>query len=362
MEGRRGPRAAALGIAASLLLASVVGCSASADPEPTTPAESGTWTAEEVAEATGPYAVVPLFAVPKDVENLQLAFLNPGQSYAFFAAWSQGMKDAADFYGVTVSESDLEFKYEEALAAYEQQSVKQPVVVGSGGGAMNETTVQAATANGSKVVLIDGGMEGAVDFGVSDEQVGILAVTTIADLVKERVAADWAGKELLVAGITAASCAPCDARVQASFDEAIAQFGIDESATFRLEPPASSDPTTDAANMVTDFLTAHPDAAVVVVSYGDAPVVGAVNAARSANRGSDVVAIASGGDATSRAALRDPANAGILIGSIDYQPYSEGWNWVEAAIATHLGEPFGEYEVTRVLTAENVDEFYPEDE
>lgn len=350
--------AAALGAAAALTL---VGCATPVAPGDTGSGATGTWTAEEVAEASGSYAVTPLYAVPKDIENLQLAFLNPGASYAFFAAWSQGIQDAADFYGVTVSISDLEFKYEEALSAYEQQSVKQPVVVGSGGGAMNEATISAATANGSQVVLIDGGMEGAVDFGVSDSQVGVLAVTTIADAVKERVAGDWAGKELLVVGISAANCGPCDARVAASFEEAQTQFGIDESATFRLEPPTGTDPTVDAANMFTDFLTAHPNSAVVVVSYGDAPVVGAVNAARAADRGADVIAIASGGDATSRAALRDAGNKGVLLGSIDYQPYSEGWNWVEAAIATHLGDTFAAYEVTRVLTAENVDEFYPED-
>lgn len=358
MRRRQIAGAVALGVAAAVTL---VGCAAPADTGDTGTGATGTWTAAEVAEASGSYAVTPLYAVPKDVENLQLAFLNPGASYAFFAAWSQGIQDAADFYGVTVSISDLEFKYEEALSAYEQQSVKQPVVVGSGGGAMNEATISAATADGAKVVLIDGGMEGAVDFGVSDEQVGVLAVTTIADAVNERLAGDWADKELLVVGISAANCGPCDARVAASFDEAQAQFGIDESATFRIEPPTGTDPTVDAANMVTDFLTAHPDSAVVVVSYGDAPVVGAVNAARAADRGSDVIAIASGGDATSRAALRDAGNAGILLGSIDYQPYSEGWNWVEAAIATHLGDSFGAYEVTRVLTADNVDEFYPAD-
>lgn len=361
METPRTARAALAGLTSILLLGALAACATPAGDSQGGSGEGGIWSAAEVAEASGSYAVTPLFAVPKDVEDLQLAFLNPGRSYAFFAAWSEGMQDAADFYGVTVSESDLEFKYEEALSAYEQQSIKQPVVVGSGGGAMNEVTLQAAVANGAKVVLIDGGMEGALDFGVSDEQVGILAVTTIADAVKEKLDGEWAGRDLLVVGISSASCEPCDARVRASFTEAQEQFGIDESATLRLEPPAVTDPATDAGTVFTDVLTANPDAVVVVVSYGDAPVVGAVNAARAADRGADILAIASGGDATSRAALREPANAGILLGSIDYQPYSEGWNWVEAAIAAHLGETFAPYEVTRVLTADNVDEFYPED-
>ena len=323
--------------------------------------KTGTFTAAEVAKATGEHQVKPLFAVPKSVGDLRLAFLNPGLSYAFFADWSKGMKDAAKFYGVSLDQSDLAFKYENSLSAYEQLSVKQPVVVGSGGGAMNAPTVQAAAANKAKVVVIDGALKGAVDFGVSDKTVGVLAVTTIADAVKKKVAGDWAGKKLVIAGIAASNCEPCDTRVNASFAEAEKTFGITADATFRLEPVSSADPSTDAGNTFTDFLTAHPNQVVVVVSYGDAPVVGAVNAARAANRADDVLAIASGGDATSRAALRDPANEGLLLGSIDYQPYSEGWNWVEAAIATHLGKKFSPYEVTRVLTSKNVDELYPAD-
>ncbi|WP_309616801.1 substrate-binding domain-containing protein [Salinibacterium sp.] len=361
MSIKRIRKAAALSIAATFMLVSVSACATPTDTGSGTDGAEGVYTAKEVAEATGPYQVKPLFAVPKDIENLQLAFINPGESYAFFAAWSQGIKDAADFYGVTVDLADLAFKYENSLSAYEQLSVKQPVVVGSGGGAMNAPTVEAITANDAKVVVIDGAIDGGVDFGVSDDQVGVLAITTIADAVNEKLGGEWADKELIVAGISAANCAPCDARVAASFAEAQSTFGIEESATFRLEPAAGSDPTTDAANQFTDFLTAHPDAAIIVVSYGDAPVVGAVNATRAAGRAADVLAIASGGDTTSRAALRDPANASLLLGSIDYQPYSEGWNWVEAAIATHLGETFSAYEVTRVLTSDNVDELYPDD-
>lgn len=352
---------AAVAVAASLTLVAASACSPPSDVVAQSNAGGAVYTSEEVKKATGAREVKPLFAVPKRVGNLRLAFLNPGKTYPFFASWSQGMQDAARFYGVTVDEADLDFKYENALSAYEGLSVKQPVVVGSGGSAMNAAAVAAAKANQSKVVVVDGPIQGATDFGVSDEIVGKLAISTIADAVRKKQAGIWAGKEILVAGISAASCPPCDARIAGSFAEAESALGISKNATFRLEPPTGSDPTSAAANTFTDFLTAHPHAAVVVVSYGDAPVVGAVNATRAANRSTDVMAIASGGDATSRAALRDPANTGLLLASIDYQPYSEGWNWVEAAIATHLGKGFDPYQVSRVLTPENVNQFYPDD-
>ena len=357
---RKAPPAAL--IAAFALSATLLaGCTPGTNGDSDGTGDGGTWSAEEVAEATGSRAVVPLYAVPKDLPDLQLAFANPGLSYAFFAEWSTGMTDAAEFYGVELDEVDLNFAYETAIDAYEQMSVKSPVVVGSGGGAFSPAVVEAATANGSKVVVIDGAVEGAVDFGVSDAEVGELAVTELADAVDAKLAGDWAGRDLYIGGVSAANCPPCDARVEASFAAAESSWDIPADHQVRLEP-VGTDPTNSAADTFTDYLTAHPDAVTIVVSYGDATVIGAVNAAKSANRPGDVVAMSSGGDASARAALRDPDNEGILIGAVDYQPYSEGWNWVEAAIATHLGDDFGTFTVSRILTSANVDEFYPDED
>jgi len=355
-------RATPLAVAAALAIGAtvLVGCSTGTPSGGDGNGESGTWTAAEVSEASGARQVVPLFAVPKDVGDLQLAFANPGLSYPFFAEWSAGMHDAADFYGVKLDEVDLNFAYDTALSAYEQMSVKSPAVVGSGGGAFNAAVVEAATGNDSKVVVIDGALDGAKDFGVSDKKVGSLAVTTLTDAANEKLAGDWKGRDLYIVGVSAANCPPCDARIEQSFADAAAAWDIPADHQMRLEP-VGTDPTTSAADTFTDYLTSHPDAVTLVVSYGDATVVGAVNAAKSADRAGDVLAVCSGGDASARAALRDPDNAGVLVGAVDYQPYSEGWNWVEAAIATNLGEDFGTYEVTRVLTADNVDEFYPDD-
>ena len=86
-----------------------------------------------------------------------------------------------------------------------------------------------------------------------------------------------------------------------------------------------------------------------------------MTAAKAANRSADILAVTNGGDAAARAALRDKSNAGILVASIDYQPYAEGWNFIEAAIATAMGQKFDTFKVDRVLTAANVDSFYPND-
>jgi ABC-type sugar transport system substrate-binding protein len=345
---------------AALIAAS--GCASSGGPGRTAAAGSGggaAYTAAEVAAATGGYDVKPLFAVPKQLpKKYRLAFLNPGLSYPYFATWSAGMKAAAKFYGVDLDELDLNFNYDTELTQYQQEAVKYPDVIGSQ--VMNEATYNQAAKDGTKIVLIDGSFQNAPHFGVDDQQVGKLAVDTIEAAAKAKMSGAWQGRTVDVVGLTSPNCAPCDARVKASFTEAESVLGIPAARTTMLTPQGQ-DPTTSAGSTFNDFLTAHPNDAVLVVSYGDEPVIGAVNAAKAADRGGDVLAVSNGGDSAARLALRDPSDKGILVAAVDFQPYAEGWNWVEAAIATAMGEKFGTFTVDRVLTAANVDEYYPQD-
>lgn len=318
-----------------------------------------TYSPAQVAAATGTYKVVPIFAVPKTLpEHYTFAFLNPDLNYPYFAIWSQGMQAAAKFYGVTLDQADLGLKYDTELAAFQQVVIKNPSVIGSN--PMNEATYNAATKDGVKIVLIDGTYKNVPHFGVSDQQVGKLSVDSIATQVEAKMSGAWNGRKVDVVGMSEPSCSPCDARVQAALGEAEAKWNTPAADTFRLVPQGN-DPRTSAQAAFTDFLTAHPHDAIVIVYGDDESVVGAVDATKANHRNADVVALSNGGDTTARQALRDPSNAGILLGSVDYQPYAEGWNWIEAAIATEMGKSFGTYNVDRVLTPQNVNQYYPND-
>ncbi|MDT5026336.1 MAG: hypothetical protein QOE61_2762 [Micromonosporaceae bacterium] len=353
---RRGRSAAA--IVAVAMLATACASSTSDTPSPGT-AGGGTFSAAEVAAGSGSYQVKPLFAVPKTLpKKYRIAFLNNGKSNAFFATWSKAMTDAAKFYGVDFEDIDLNFKYENELAAYQQVAVKQPDVVGAN--VMNSAVYNQITKDGAKVVMIDGTFQNVPNYGVPDEQVGQLAIKQLEGPAKAKLDGTWKGRKLVIVGMSAPNCGPCDARVKAAFGQAKTDLGVADSDTFMLTP-AGQDPTSASQSTFTDFLTAHPQDVVLVMSYGDEPVIGAVNAAKAANRGGDILAITNGGDEAARAAVRDTSNKGILVGSIDYQPYAEGWNFIEAAIATAMGQSFSTFTVDRVLTPENVDQFYPND-
>ncbi|MFG1911863.1 sugar ABC transporter substrate-binding protein [Kribbella sp. NPDC048928] len=353
--------ATVVGTACVLLAATA--CSAGGGQDSTSDAagaaSTATYSAAEIASATGTYKVKPLFAVPKTLpKKYRLAFLNPGLSYPYFATWADGMKAAAKFYGVDLDQADLNFKYDTQLDQYKQLAVKLPDVVGSQ--PMNDATYNQARQDKAKLVLIDGSFKDVPHFGVDDKQVGTLSIDTMTAAAKAKLAGPWKGRKVLVAGLTSANCEPCDARVKAAFAQAGSALGI-PAANMTMLTPQGQDPTTSAGTTFNDFLTAHPDDAVLVVSYGDEPVIGSVNAAKAANRDGDILAVSNGGDSAARLALRDPSNAGVLVAAVDYQPYAEGWNWVEAAIATAMGKPFETFRVDRVLTAANVDQFYPGD-
>ncbi len=356
---RRTRLAAIIAVTAATALVAGACSSGSSGTAAKSSGATGDYSAAEVAAGSGSFQVKPLFAVPKTLpKKYSIAFLNNGKSNAFFATWSKGMSDAAKFYGVNFQDADLDFKYENELSAYQQLAVKQPDVVGAN--VMNSAVYNQITKDGAKVVMIDGSFQDVPNYGVPDDQVGQLAIKQLEVPAKAKLAAEWKGRKLDIVGMSAPNCTPCDARVKAAFAQAQTDLGVSASDTTMLTP-AGQDPTSASQSTFADFLTAHPTDVVLVMSYGDEPVIGAVNAAKAANRGGDILAITNGGDDSARAAIRDKSNAGILIGSIDYQPYAEGWNFIEAAIATAMGKSFSPFTVDRVLTATNVDEFYPND-
>jgi ABC-type sugar transport system substrate-binding protein len=322
---------------------------------------SAVYTSAEVAAASGVYKVKPIFAVPKHLpHSYTFAFISPGETYPYFAAWQQGMEAAAKFYHVQLDTADLNFQYQNALSAYQTLALKNPTVIGTGSGPMNAPLYNAIKKNGAKIVLIDAQYANVPWYGVNNTQVGQFAVQLMQKPAQQKMAGSWKGKPLYVVGMSAPNCPPCNARVDASFAEAKTLLGIPSSHDSFLIPPGQ-DPTTSAQSTFSEWLTAHPNDAALVVSYGDEPVVGAVNAAKADNRGGDVLGVSNGGDPVARAALRTSSDNGILVSAIDYEPYQEGWNWIEAAIATELGKPFGTYNVSRVLMSQNVNSFYPND-
>ncbi|WP_394620247.1 sugar ABC transporter substrate-binding protein [Lentzea sp. JNUCC 0626] len=336
-------------------------CSSATGPAAVDKGE-GTFSVDEVRKATNDRVTSPLFAVPKKRDGYTFAFLNPGLSIPTFVEWKNGMKAAAEFYGgVTLVETDLALDYPKSASAFETIAVRNPTIVGTGAGAGTPGLLEAVRKNNMKPLLID--QEPAADkfdwFGVNNVDVGRIGAEALVKKAKERVAGDWAGADVVYLGASVANCPPCDARVRKGGEVVKQELGLKDDKLQYLSPADGSAAAEEAA--ITDFLTAHPNSKVVALGYGDGGAVGALNALNKAGRLKDGLVVSLGGDPSGRAALRDRAMRDTFVGAVDFNPYAQGWNWVEAAIALQQGKPFEAYQVERFLTYDNVNMLYPND-
>lgn len=318
------------------------------------------FTAAEVQQTVEPeHRVTPIYEVPKCLEEkYKLAFLNPGKNVPFFQSWSDGMRDAAKFYGVELFETDLQLKYEDTLNQFQTVSVRQPDAAGmltTAGPALKARTDSANIP----LIPIDIPIEGNEYFhGIPNDKVGAMGGELLAQAAEEKLAGEWDGRNLVFVQVGDNTCEPCNIRVNSALEAARETLDIPDGNVVKLLRTEGLGDKAQTA--MKDALTAHPDDVMLVIGINDGTGVGALQAAKAAGRMDDVLVATLGADEQGRDALRNDAS-GALVGTVDFNPYAEGWTWVEAAIAVLEGEKFGEYDVTDIVTRENVDELYPSD-
>jgi ribose transport system substrate-binding protein len=316
------------------------------------------YTAEEVREAAGPTGrVEPVYAVPKCPEKrYKLAFLNPGKNVPFFQAWSEGMRDAAKFYGFELFETDLQLKYEDTVTQYQTVSARQPDAVGTlttAGPALKARTDQA----GIPLIPIDIPIEGnEYYFGIPNEKVGRMGGELLAEQAAEKLEGKWQGRDLKFVQVGDNTCEPCNIRVNSALEAARETLDIPDGNVIKLLRTEGLGDKAQTA--MRDALTANPDAAMLVIGINDGTGVGALQAAKASGRTDDVLVATLGADEQARDALRNDTT-GAFAGAVDFNPYAEGWTWVEAAVAVLEGEKFEPYDVSDIVTKENVDELFP---
>ncbi|HEY6570651.1 MAG TPA: sugar ABC transporter substrate-binding protein [Candidatus Limnocylindrales bacterium] len=332
---------------------------ASAPAESSSAAASGDrHTPEEVDAATGEHHVSSIYAVPKTLkEKYLLAFLNPGRSVPFFVDWSDGMNAAADYYGVDLIETDLDLKFENTVSSYESISGQDPDVLGTLTTAGVALKAQADKV-GLPIIPIDIAIEGNPYYlGVPNEKSGQFAGDYIAKAAAAKLAGDWAGRNVVYIGLGSTN-PEVQKRTLGALEEIRKTIPIDDANVVHLLCDGQAEPCNTAT---VDALTAHPNDVFLIVGMNDEAGVGGLQAVKAQGRAKDALMVTLGADKAGRDILRSDSD-GVMIGAVDYNPWAEGWSWVEAALAVAEGEgdQFKEYDVNRVITRDNVDEIYPD--
>jgi ABC-type sugar transport system substrate-binding protein len=326
-------------------------------------AKCGRFLPKEVAAANPSRDVYPVYNVPKCLpKKLLLAFANPGLEYPFFKVWDDAMKAAAKFYGVQFISNDMHLKFEDTVNVFNQLAIRHPAVVGTLTTAGDALKLRADSLH-IPVLPIDIAIKNDPYYlGVPNEKAGMLGGKLVGKAVKDRMAGPWQGKHLIYVGLTNPQCEPCNIRVQRGV-AGVRQFvSIDDKDVTQLDVAHSSqgDSVPGYRSVFADFLTAHPNDVMAVVALNDETGNGAYLAAKAANRTGDIVMTTLGADPLGREMLRE--NTGNMIpGEVDFNPWSEGWNWVAAAIAITRHEKYKPYSIDRIVTKQNVDRLFPGD-
>jgi ribose transport system substrate-binding protein len=209
---------------------------------------------------------------------------------------------------------------------------------------------------GIPVIAVDIPIVGASFFGADNYRSGHMAGLALGNWIKK----NWQGRfdHLLVLEEPRAGALPA-ARIQGQLDGLQDVAGEIPQARITFLESGNTSETSEAH--ILEALKEHPDEhKIAVISFNDDAAIGALTAARRANREEDLAIIGQGADRIVRPEIRR-ANARI-IGSTAFMPEKYGEKLVEMALRILRGEsvPPATYIDHTFINADNIELFYPE--
>lgn len=340
----------------------LAGTSACAPPEtdgagPGDCTEEGSYSLEDIqAEFGDAHAISQIvYEVPKCLdEEITLAFLNPGTSIPYFNSWHESMVAAADFYGVKFNDFDMQLKFDNIVNQYDQLMVREPQAVGALAPTM-QALAEPTTRDGVIYLTLGGKVEGSQFVGLDETEAGMVGGTALGEEVERRLGESWSGETVVLVLLGE----PTDPNLVDRLEAGRVGFTnvVDVSADDTILQGTDGCISDKARTVMLDILTANPDDKVAVLACNDTAGSAAFAAVLEANRGDDVAILSYGGDESGQDAMaRDTTNA--YYGMVNFNPYSQGWNWVAAAIGRVQGETFEPLKVDpTIITQDNLEEF-----
>ncbi len=335
----------------AVLLSSVVAMTALA--------QSNRWTAAEIKTASGREGCQQLAVLPKKLSrNWKLSFISPNKGHPFFGVWSGAMKDAAKFYGASFAETDAAGDYTKVPDLLETMLAAKPNFVGTGGTGPDVTDGVAARLQDLKIPFmgIDTGPNeySPYVYGIPDNFAGKLGAETLAKGVQARQAADWKGKELFFIEFTIKGFPVCANRTGASAKAFKSAFKLDDKHVLTVDVGTGI----SGADGMKAILAANKNAVFAFIPCWDGLGFDGYNAAKDSGREKDVLMVTLGGDKPSADLLMTKPVG--YYGYVEFQPYCEGWGWVESALGILQGVQIQPYQTRRVTTQATIEARYKE--
>jgi len=330
------------------LVATAPGASAQTTP---------TWTADDVTKATGREACGQVVALPKRLPRAyNLTFINPNKGHPFFGVWSQGMKDAAKFYKANFYEADAAGDAAKIPDLFETLLVRKPSAIGTGGQGPDVLDGIGARAQDLNLpfVGIDNGPNEYIpyNYGISDAFAGRLGAENLVKAVQARQQTDWKGKELFFVEFTYKPATACVTRTGAAAKTFKSAMKLDDKHVLMVDPSTGQ----NAADGMKAILAAHPNAVFAMIPCWDGLGFEPYNAAKDAGREKDVALFTLGGDKPSADLLKTKPVG--YVGYLEFQPYCEGWGWVETSLGILTGRTLKPYQTRRITLQADIAKRY----
>ena len=313
--------------------------------------------AAAVEAQTAPHQCQPLATLPTEFSQpWRLGFINPNLAHPFFGEWSGAMKSAAEFYGVEFFESDAAGDYATEPDLLETLLLNDLSIVGAHGPNVYEGLALRALDEGIQFIGIDNGPSEytPIVYGIPDGIAVMRGAELLVEGVRKRMEDDWAGRELFFIELTHGGIPACVTRTGSAASTFQEAMGLDDDHVLLADLTTGR----SAEDMVNDTMTANPDGVFAMIPCWDGLGIGPYNAVAEAGNEADVMLVTLGGDEPPAKFLKTRPMG--YYGFIEFQPYCEGWGWVEVALATLEGLPFETYQVRKAITQETVDQRYAE--
>ncbi len=313
------------------------------------------WTAEEVMEGTGVERCTPLAELPKEFSQpWKLGFINPNRAHSFWGQVSVGMNAAAEFYGVEFIEMDSAGGPDVEL--FETLLLNQLDVVGTHNAVDYEAVAARALDENVPYIGFDNGPTefSPYVYGIPNGIAGTRGAELLIQGVEERLADDWEGRELFFLEFTHNGIPACVTRTGAAAETFKEHFELDDEHVIQLDIATGQ---TDV-DLMLSTLTAHPDAVFAMIPCWDGLGIAPFNAAAEAGREADVMLVTLGGDQPPAELLLTKPQG--YYGYIEFQPFCEGWGWVESGLAIAEGVHFQPYQTRRAVTQDDIEQRYEE--
>jgi ribose transport system substrate-binding protein len=324
--------------------------------EPTAVPPTEAPTAEPTAAAPAEYKAV----IRPAKQAWRIGYGNGWAADPFSAAVTKNIYDVAKQMGVEIIECDNAYDAEKTLQCADllvSQKV-DGIIFANWHADIAEAVSEKWINAGIPAVTYDGPHPGAIDFGADNYTAGKVGGEYLGNYIKDQ---GWAPEGVQVLLVTDPDVGEePNKRVSGCLDgiKSVVQINDDQVSELIGGVDAASVFTT-----VTDWLTAHPDAANVVGCTVDDPrATGMSGALEAAGYLGKAAVVGQGVTTEAITELRRPADESVFIGSVAYSPEVYGNYLVPIIVDLIEGNPVPPRVVLQhfIIDRANLDQWYPE--